>query len=66
MLVKRFWSNTVIEQQKQDHYMNVQMHLLDNMLRTPPIQMGWELSSELYLNWQFGCIDDLDCIFGDG
>jgi len=66
MLVKWFWSHTVIQQQKHAHYINVQMDPLDNPLTTRPIQTGWELSIELYPNWQFRCIDDLDLIFGNG
>jgi len=46
MLVKRFWSNTVIEQQTQEHSMYVQIGPLDNQLTTNPIKMHWELSVE--------------------
>ena len=41
------------------------MDLLDNPLTTRPIQTGCEMSIELYLNWQFGYIDDLDRQFGN-
>ena len=41
------------------------MDLLENPLRNRPIQTGREMSSEPYLNWQFGCIDNPDRQFGD-
>jgi len=66
MLNWRFWSNTIINQQNLEHYMNLQTDPLDNLLRTHPIQMGWEISIEVYLNWQFRGIDDPGCQFGDG
>jgi len=66
MLNWRFWSNTISNQQNLEHYMNLQTDPLDNLLRTHPIQMGWEISSEVYLNWQFRGIDDPGCQFGDG
>jgi len=37
-----------MKQQKQEHYMNLQMDLLDNPLKTHPIQMGWEIAIEPY------------------
>jgi len=60
MLNKQFWSNTVIGQHNQYHYVNLQMDPLDNPLTTPPIQTGWEISIELYPNWLFRCIDEPD------
>jgi len=65
MLVDWFWSNTVIEQQKQEHYVNAQMDPLDKPLTTHPIQMGWELPVKPYPNWQYGYIGNPDCVFGD-
>jgi hypothetical protein len=40
--------------------MNLQMDLLNNPLRTRPIQTGREMSMELYPNRQFGFIDNPD------
>jgi len=65
MLNKQFWSNTIITQQKQVHYMILQMDLLDNPLTTCPIETGWEIAIELNPNWKFKCIDDPDCQLGD-
>ena len=59
------WSNTIIKQQKQEHYINLQMVPLDNPLTTRSIQMDWDISIQLYLKSQLGCIDNLDCQFGD-
>jgi len=39
-----------MKQQKQEHYMNLQMDLLDNPLTTHPIQAGCEMFIEAYLN----------------
>jgi len=64
MSAKQLWSITVIEQQKQEHYMNVQMDPLDNPLTTRPIRTDWELCIEPYPNWQFGFSDDPDRLFG--
>ena len=65
MLVERLWSNTIIEHQKQEHYTNEQTDPLDNLLTTHPIQTGWELSIELYPNWQCRIIADPECVFHD-
>jgi len=48
-----------------EHYMNVKTDALDNLLIPRPIQTGWELSIEPYLNWQVGIIENADCKFGD-
>jgi len=32
----------------------------------PPIQTCWQISIETYLNWRFGCIDNLERKFGNG
>lgn len=66
MLDKWFWLNTVMEQQKQEHYMNVQTDPLDNPLTTWPLWTGWEQSIEPYPNCKFGWIHDIGYIFGDG
>jgi len=66
MSIEQFWSNTVIEQQKRKHYMNVQTDPLDNPLTTRSIWIGWELSIKQYLKSHFGLIDNLDRVFGDG
>jgi len=66
MLNKWFWSNTIIGQLNQKHYMNLQTDPLDNQPRTHWIPRDWEISIELYLNWQFGCIGDPDRQFGNG
>jgi len=42
------------------------MDPLDNLLTTHPIPTGWEISLKPYANWQFGCIDNPDCPFGEG
>jgi hypothetical protein len=42
--------NTIIKQQKQEHYINLQMVPQDNPLTTPRILMDWEISAELYRN----------------
>ena len=57
MLIKLFWYDTIIKQQNEEHYMNLQMDQLDNPRTTRPIRMGWEMCIEPYLNWRFGCID---------
>jgi hypothetical protein len=46
--------------------MDLSMDLLDDVLITRPIQMGWEYTIEPYLNWQFGLIDSPDCQSDDG
>jgi len=51
------WLDTLVKQQKQEHYMNLQIDLLDYMLTTSPIQMGWETSLAPYQNCQFGYIN---------
>jgi hypothetical protein len=66
MLVERFWSHIFVEQQKQEHYMNVQTDPLDNPLVTRLDQTGWEPPIELYSNWQFGLIYKPHCVFGHG
>jgi len=65
MLLKWFWSSTIIKQQKQQHYINRQTDTLDNSLTPSPILKGWEMSVKSYLNWQFGWIDEPDSSFGD-
>jgi len=40
MLITGFWSNTIINQQKQEYYINLQTDLLDNTLTSRPIQLG--------------------------
>jgi len=42
------------------------MDPLGDPLTTRTIQTGWEFTTELYPSGQFGCIDDLDCQFGNG
>jgi len=65
MLVIWFWSNTVIQQQKQEHYMNVQTDPLDKQLTIRPIETGWEVSNELYPNWHARLLDVTGWVFGD-
>jgi hypothetical protein len=50
LFVERFWSNTGIEQQKQEHGMNVEPGWLDHTLITHRIQTGWELPIAQYPN----------------
>ena len=52
--------------QKQEHYINLQMDPLGDPLTTLPIQTGWEICTEQYPNWQFGCIVNPDDQFGNG
>jgi len=52
--------------QKQEHYINLQMDPLGNLLTTCPIQTGLEISIEPCLNWRFGCVDNLDRQFVNG
>jgi len=66
MSVESSWLNTVIEQQKQEHYMTVPTDPLDNPLITRPIWIGFELSFEPYLNWQCVFIDKAHRVYGDG
>jgi len=66
MLNIQFWSNPIIKQQKQEDYINLQIDQLDNLLTTCPFQPGWEMSIEMYPNWQFGCIDDPDHLLDNG
>ena len=40
MLNQQFWYDTIIKQQKQEHYMNLQMDPLGILLTTRPIQSG--------------------------
>jgi len=61
-----FWSNTIIKQQMQEHYINLQMDQLDNPLTTHQILTSWEVSIEPYRICQFGCIDDSDSLYGNG
>jgi len=42
------------------------MGLVGDPQRTRPIQMGWEVTIKLYLNWRFGFIDNPDRQFGNG
>jgi len=46
--------------------MNLQEDPLGDQLTTCPKQMGWEISIELYLNWWFECIENLDGQFCNG
>jgi len=62
----RLWLSTIIEEQKQACYMNLQMDPLYNPLGTRPIQTGREMSMEPYPNQQFGFIDDPDGQSGSG
>jgi hypothetical protein len=39
---------------------------LRDLLKTHPIQTGWEFTKKNYRSGQFGLIDDLDCQFGKG
>jgi len=64
-MTEQFWSNTIIKQQEQEHYMNLQTDPVDNLLTTHPIETGWEVSNQLYPSGQFRCIDDPDRQFGD-
>jgi len=60
----RFWLRTNITQQRQAHYMYLQMEPVDNPLSTRPIRIGREFSIELYPNGQFRVIDNPDRQFG--
>jgi len=64
MLNNLFSLRTIIKQQRQTHYMYLQMDPLDNPLSTRPFQTGREYSIELYLNGQFRFIDIPDRISG--
>lgn len=66
ILFNWFWSNTVIKEQKQEHYINLPMNPLENPLATHPILMASEMSIEPYTNWQFGCADNPDHVFVHG
>ena len=44
MLNKRFWSNTILTQQYQEHYINLQLDLLDNPLTARRVQTSSEIS----------------------
>jgi len=46
--------------------MNLQMDPLGDSLKTRRIQMGWEITIELYPNWRFWCIDNPDRQFVNG
>jgi len=65
MLKEWFWLDTIIKQQKQKHYMHLQMDPLDNPWIIRNIQTAWKVSIKPYLNWMFLCLDVLDCQFGD-
>jgi len=54
ILITWFWTNTTINQQKQQHYINLWTDLTDNPLTTHPMLMDWEISIEPYQNCQFG------------
>jgi len=41
------------------------MNVLGDPQTTNQIRTDWEISVEMYLNWQLGCIDDLNCQFGN-
>ena len=60
-----FWSSTIIKQQKQEHYINLQTDPLDNPGTTRQILMGLEMSIKPYPNWQPRWSDDPDCVFSD-
>jgi len=60
MLVRWFWLNTIIKQQKQEQYMNLRRDPLDNPLTTRSIETGSELCIEQDPNCQFWCIETLD------
>jgi len=47
MLNKCIDSDTIITEQKPEHYMNLQIDPLDNPLTTRPNQTGWEISIKL-------------------
>ena len=66
MLYKRCWLYSIIGQQNQEHYINLQMDQLDNWLTTHPIDVSWEISIKPYPKSQFGSIDDPDRQFGEG
>jgi len=51
---------------KQEHYINLKIDLLDNLLTFCHTQIGRGNSIQLYLNWGFGCIDDPDHYLGSG
>jgi len=55
-----------MKQQKQEHYMNLQMDPLDNLLTTHPVQTGVEMSIEPYPNQQYRCMDIPDRQFRKG
>jgi len=65
MLNKRFQSNTTIRQQNEEHYINLHIDQLDNLLTTCPIDKRWEIVIKPDPNWQFGCIDSTDRQCGD-
>jgi len=66
VLLHRFWSNTIIKQLKQEHYLILPKDRLDNLLTTHPILTGSEVPIEPYPIWQFGCNSDPDHVFGNG
>jgi len=52
--------------QKQEHYINLQLDPLCDLLTSSPIQMGWEICIEPDPNRRFGCVDNPDRQFGNG
>ena len=56
----------MIQLQKQQHWMNLQIDPLGDPLTTRPMQPGWDICIELYPSWQFGCVDNAVHQFGNG
>jgi len=63
---KRFSPNSIIRQQNQEHYINLQTDMLDNALTTCPFHTGWKISIKPYLNRQFRFFDNPGRQFGNG
>jgi len=62
----QFWLTTIIKQQRQAHYMYLQMDPPDNPLSTRQIQTGSDFFVEPYPNGQFGSIHNLVRQFSAG
>jgi len=55
-----YWYNTIIKQQNQKHYMNLQMEPLGNPLTTCTIQTDSDISFKSCPTWPVGWIPDSD------
>jgi len=64
MLINWFWSNSIINQAMQEHYINLQMDLLENSLNTSLIVTGWEMYIKRFPKWRLGYIYNMDSVFG--